>query len=162
MIEEPVPTIPLTVPATSPTARTNTRFTIALLSASPLNVHAHAVARAQRDQALRLDRVAGREAEAIAPGDRRENQHGFCHRERHADADARPRAEWNVGEAVPRGALLRQEPLRIEALRMLPERRLSMQQPGRDDDGGAGRNPMAEHGIFAHGLARDRMRGRIE
>src|SRR5947207_14571596 len=108
-------------------------------------MHAHAVARAERDEALRLHRMAFLEAEPIALGDRRQDQHGLCHGERHADTDPRAGAARNVSEAMARGAALRRKALRIEAMRIVPDRRLSMQQPRRDDDSGSGRNAMAEY-----------------
>src|SRR5260370_12362889 len=104
----------------------------------------------------------GVEAEPIALSDRRENQHGFGHRERHADADPRPGAERDIREAVPRGALLRRKPLRIEALRLAPECRLSMQQPWRDEDGGAGGNAMGPHPTVPQRPAPDRLPPRTQ
>jgi uroporphyrin-III C-methyltransferase / precorrin-2 dehydrogenase / sirohydrochlorin ferrochelatase len=74
---------------------------------SPLQNHRQPVARPDRDQALRLDRMAGLEAQAITLRDRRQDQDAFFHGECGADADARAGAEGQVGEARARRCALR-------------------------------------------------------
>jgi uroporphyrin-III C-methyltransferase / precorrin-2 dehydrogenase / sirohydrochlorin ferrochelatase len=85
-----------------PPAAATARQTAASSGPPPLQDHGQTVARADRDQALRLDRMTGLEAQAVALGDRRQNQRAFRHGERSADADARAGAERQVGEARPR------------------------------------------------------------
>jgi uroporphyrin-III C-methyltransferase/precorrin-2 dehydrogenase/sirohydrochlorin ferrochelatase len=80
---------------------------LAASGASSLQDHRQPVARPDRDQALRLDRMAGLEAQAIALCDRRQDQDAFFHGERRADTDARARAERQVSEARTRRSALR-------------------------------------------------------
>ena len=82
-----------------PAATAPARQPVASSALPPLQDHRQTVARPDRDQALRLDRMAGLEAQAIALGDRRQDQRAFRHGERRADADARAGAERQVGEA---------------------------------------------------------------
>ena len=109
----------------------------------PLQQHLQAVAWPQRDQALRFDGKAGFQTQPIALRDGREDQHRFRHGEGGADADARTGAERNISKARTRRCALGRKSLRIEAVRILPERRLAMQQPRHDQHFGAGRNAMA-------------------
>src|SRR5260221_12910408 len=88
---------------------------------APLQDHLHPVARAQGDEALRLDGKAGLEAQAVALRDRRQQQHRPGHRQGGADADARAGAEGDVGEAGARPRALRREALGRERARPIPE-----------------------------------------
>jgi uroporphyrin-III C-methyltransferase/precorrin-2 dehydrogenase/sirohydrochlorin ferrochelatase len=89
-----------------PAATATARQPVACSALPPLQDHRQTVARPDCDQALRLDRMAGLEAQAIALCDRRQDQHAFGHGERRADADTRAGAERQVGEARPRRRLL--------------------------------------------------------
>jgi uroporphyrin-III C-methyltransferase/precorrin-2 dehydrogenase/sirohydrochlorin ferrochelatase len=82
-----------------PAAPATARQPVACSALPPLQDHRQTVARPDCDQALRLDRMAGLETQAIALRDRRQDQHAFGHGERRADADARAGAERQVGEA---------------------------------------------------------------
>ncbi len=84
-----------------------TRLTAAPSRAPPLQNHRQTVARPDGNQALRLDRMAGFEAQAIALRDRCQDQDSFLHGERRADADARAGAERQVGEARSRRGTFR-------------------------------------------------------
>src|SRR5580658_9476978 len=99
-------------------------------SAAPLEQHVHAVARAKRDEPLRLDGEARLEPETVALRDGGEDQHRFGHGEGRTDTDARTCAEGDVGEAVARSGTLRREALGLEALGVIPELRIAMEQPG--------------------------------
>jgi uroporphyrin-III C-methyltransferase/precorrin-2 dehydrogenase/sirohydrochlorin ferrochelatase len=88
-------------------ASATARPTAAPSRVPPLQNHRQTVARPDRDQALRLDRMAGFEAQAIALRDRSQDQDSFLHGERRADADARAGAERQVGEARARRGTFR-------------------------------------------------------
>ena len=68
----------------------------------PFQPHLQPVAGPQRDQALWLDGMAGLQMQPIALRDRGEDQHRLGHRKRRSDANARTRAERNIGEARTR------------------------------------------------------------
>ena len=91
----------------NPAAAVPGRQPVASSGPPPLQNHRQPVARTDRDQALRLDRMAGLEAQAIALRNRRQDQDAFLHGERRADADARAGAERQVGEARARRRALR-------------------------------------------------------
>src|SRR5260221_299510 len=88
---------------------------------APLQDHPHAVARAQGDEALRLDGKSGLEAEAVALRDGRQQQHRLGHGESGADADALAGAEGDIGETMARPRALRREALGRERARPIPE-----------------------------------------
>ena len=76
-----------------------------------------------------------------APRDHGERQQRLLHGERHADADARARAERQIGKARDLRAVLRREALRHEHLGVGPQLAVPVQHPRRDDDARAGRRP---------------------
>ena len=75
----------------------------------PFYVHFHALPRAQCHPLQRHDDMALHQIEAEGAQKMREQDDPLLHREGHADAHARPRAEWNVGETVDPIALFAEE-----------------------------------------------------
>src|SRR6266567_6055457 len=77
--------------------------------------------------------LAGWRRELEGPYQRGERDHRFEHREMLTDARPGSTAEREPRVAVPGLLLLRGEPLRVKALRLLPECRMPVGGPGRSD-----------------------------
>src|SRR5271166_4057588 len=75
-----------------------------------------------------------RRLEAKVAYERREDRRHFQRREPHADANARPRAEGQIGAAMARLALLGSETVRVEGVWLLPQVLVAMHAPDRDID----------------------------
>jgi hypothetical protein len=106
--------------------------------------------------------MAGREIEPELAADRGKQDDGLLEREGLADADARARAEGQIGEAVDALARTGEEARRVENLRILPEQAMPMQDPRGDHHPGAAIDLEARDAIRADRLARDRRGRRIE
>src|SRR6266851_7180574 len=129
---------------------------------APLQDHPHAVARAQGDEALRLDGKSGLEAEAVALRDGRQQQHRLGHGESGADADALAGAEGDIGETMARPRALRREALGIELARPVPELGVAVEQPGHDQNLCARGNEAAQHLVIVEGGARQGVCRRVQ
>ena len=81
----------------------------------------------QRHDDMALDQIEAKGAQKM-----REQNDPLLHREGHADADARPGAERDVGETVDAIAPFAQETGRIERVGLVPEAPAPMQDIGRD------------------------------
>ena len=85
----------------------------------------------------------GARSKRNAPEQMAEHDHHLQHRKAHADADARPGAERNVGVAIDRIAVGAEKALGIESVGVFPQGAVPMQQEGRDGDHRAGGNAAA-------------------
>ena len=85
------------------------------------------VTRCMRHHGMALDQLEAKSAQKM-----REQNDPLLHREGHADAHPRPRAERNVGETVDPIAPFAQESRRIEGVGLVPEARSPVQDIGRD------------------------------
>src|SRR5580692_2322438 len=106
--------------------------------------------------------MARRKIESEMPRDRREKNDCLLQGETGADADARARAEGQIGETIDALAHVGKKARRIEALGLIPETMMAMQNPGRDHDPRPRVDLMARDLILADGLAGDRGRRRIK
>src|SRR5581483_9159981 len=122
------------------------------LLSPPLQRHRHAVARSQSNETLRFDRMPALEAEPIVLPNRCQDQNRLGHGKSRADANALAGAKWNIAEPRRLGA----KSLRIETMRVGPQRCLAVEKPGRNEDDRAARNTLAEHFIVGNRLARHR------
>ena len=93
-----------------------------LLTHRRSSTHGHSASRPERHHQPHLGLRSRQHGEAERPDQRREHRDGFRQRKAHADADARPCAERHVGEAVARLGGVGREPLRVEAVRLGPQR----------------------------------------
>ena len=82
--------------------------------------HPHSIPWSQRHALHRFDDMAGQKLEAKRAEQVREHDDGLLQREAHAYADARTRAERNVGIAVDRIAVGAEKALGIERIGVLP------------------------------------------
>src|SRR5215469_8075238 len=98
----------------------------ATMPLSTFERHLHPVLRPERDEGCDLDPLAGDEREAIAPGNRRDDQLRLHKCKGVADAEVRAATEGEVREARAGRCLLWPEPLRVETLRVRPAVRAAM------------------------------------
>ena len=92
--------------------------------------HPHNVARAERAHRLRLDPAAWREVELAALGRQGEDERRLHQGGAFADALAWPAAEREVGVGRPGGKTFGGEPIGVEALRVLPQRKIAVRHVG--------------------------------
>src|SRR4029079_14931488 len=117
-----------------------------------LKLHLNAVARPQSYAVLQHDILAGHELEANALRDCGENELCLGHSGRHADADTRPAAEGQIGEAVATLAAFRRKALWVKFFRIVPQGAVTMENPGDDGNLSALRNfDAADFVILKHG-----------
>src|SRR5215213_244873 len=99
-------------------------------SSARMHRHPHRVARTQRGQRLRLDPVAWHEVQLVALRQQGEHERRLHQREALADALAWPASKWEVGVARSGVRTFGGEPIGVEALGVLPQRRISMRYVG--------------------------------
>ena len=85
-----------------------------------------------------------------------------CSAEGCADADARPRPERQIGEAVDGGAPVRHEAVGIERLRRLPQKPVPVQHPGRGDHQRALRDAHVADAVLAERRAAHERHRRVK
>ena len=78
--------------------------------------------------------MARLKVQPVALGDHGKDEHRFRHRKCRTNANALTGSEWNIGEALTGENALGGKSLRIEAIRMFPQRRLAVQQPWNDQN----------------------------
>src|SRR5215469_6052822 len=110
----------------------------------------YSVGRPQRD-VVGAGGLAGWRRELEVPDQCGERDHRFEHREMLTDARPGPAAEREPRVAVPGLLLLRGEPQRVKALRLLPECRVALGDPGCEHDVGARRDVVAADLIILDG-----------
>src|SRR5215469_4031400 len=99
-----------------------------------LDDHRQPIARTQSHHHLGLDPVTWEQAHLVALRHGRQDQLGFHHGKVVAKAHAWPTPKGKVGEGRTSRRALWGESLRIEALRFVPERGMTMHRIGADDD----------------------------
>src|SRR5262249_7004223 len=102
--------------------------------------------------------MARLEPEPIGLRDRRQGQTRLGHCKRRPTANPLTRSERDIAEPRRFG----RKSVWIETMRLVPERRLAVQEPRSDQNDGARWNTPPQHVIGGNWLARYRMRGRIE
>src|SRR5882762_8549053 len=116
----------------------------------------------QADAADWPDRMLGHQAKPETARQHRDDDQHLRHRERGADADARPAGERDIGEARPRRGVFRREPVGIEMLGLAPQAAVAMHHPGQDRDDRARRHRVAAQRVGGAGLAQDGGDRRVE
>jgi hypothetical protein len=106
--------------------------------------------------------VARNRGETVARQPLGQHQQGLGGGELGPDADPWARAEGDVLEAVLRGAGFRGEALRIEAVGVVPQRLVAVQDPGPDADIVALLYGEIAELVVGQGLAIDARRGRVK
>jgi hypothetical protein len=91
-----------------------------LTEPAPAQDHRQAALRPQRHALHRPHLVARLEVKPEMPGDRGKHDDRLLQREAGADADARARAEGQIGKAVDPRTHVREEARRIEAVGLVP------------------------------------------
>ncbi len=91
-----------------------------------------------------------------------EDQHRFCHRKCRTNANALTGSERNIGIARTRENALGRKPLRIESIRVFPQRWFAVQQPRNDQNQSAGWNSMTKNMVGNDRLASHGVRWWVE
>src|SRR5215510_1078025 len=117
---------------------------------------------AQRDEPNWLDDVTRRETHPVALGDGREDDLCFRHGKTVADADARPAAKRQIGEAMPLPNVRRGETLGVEALGLRPQIWIAMRHIDADRDQRAWRHAHAADSVLRDRGPRNRVCRRVE
>ncbi|KOS99005.1 cytochrome P450 family domain protein [Burkholderia mallei] len=134
---------------------------MALLPLARLHDQTDAVHRPQRDRRAELDRVAGQRVQIEVLRDHRDEHAHLQERGLKADALAHPAAEREIDEAVARRRVAR-EVLRVERVRIAPERRMAMRDVRRHEDRRTRRNPVAADLVVLDEIAREAPDRRID
>src|SRR5215469_4643529 len=120
-----------------------------------LRQHPKPAGRLQRNAMDRPNGAIGAQLQIELPDNGPQDKGCLLHGEGYADAAAWPAAKGQIGERIDGVAPWRQEPRRVERVRLIPQSMMAVHHVRRDDDEGASADRYSAKYILFNGDAAD-------